>query len=136
VIETRSAFALRAMALFVAFVRIAAQSHRWWRSSEVVSGCHSRIGELRMTARSLVAVLLLPFGSAPAPKAGAADPPAVPILKFRTELGGGDVSWAQIGIYAPDGKTLYTVAGGGNPGLVYVIDPVAGQKLATGVPPE
>ena len=84
-----------------------------------------------MVARTLAAVLpLLALACAPRATPDAADDPA-PVLKFRTELGGGDTTWAQAGAYAPDGKTLYAVAWGPNAGKVYVIDPAAGEKLAT-----
>jgi WD40 repeat protein len=85
-----------------------------------------------MAARLLVAALLLLTITAvpPAHRAHAADDPP-PVLKLRAELGGGDTNWAQMGAYAPDGKTLYAVAGGPNSGLVYVTDPAAGRKLDT-----
>jgi WD40 repeat protein len=82
-----------------------------------------------MAVRTLAAALLLlplALGQAAPPDADSA-----PVLKLRTELGGGDTNGAMGGVYAPDGKTLYAAAGGTNAGLVYVIDPGAGQKLAT-----
>src|SRR5688572_22394168 len=85
-----------------------------------------------MTVRTLAAALLiLPIAPAPSPPPALAVDDSAPVLKVHTELGGGDTSWAQQGVYAPDGKTLFAAAGGPNSGSVYVIDPVAGKKLAT-----
>ncbi|MBA4064962.1 MAG: hypothetical protein C0501_14860 [Isosphaera sp.] len=77
---------------------------------------------MRTAVASAVALLL-------AAPAAADDPP--PVLKLRTELGGGDLNWAQLGAYAPDGKTVFVAAGGPNTGLVYVVDLARGEKVAT-----
>jgi WD40 repeat protein len=82
-----------------------------------------------VSVRAYTALLLLPLAPLPFPRAAGDDPP--PVLRLRAELGGGDTNWTQMGVYAPDGQTLYAVAGGPNGGLVYAIDPAAGRKLAT-----
>ncbi|HUR53846.1 MAG TPA: hypothetical protein VMZ71_06925, partial [Gemmataceae bacterium] len=52
-----------------------------------------------------------------------------PVFKLRTELGGGDLSGAQLSAYAPDGKTLFVAAGGMHTGEVYVVDTVKEKKV-------